>query len=210
MRARGFTLIELLVALLVMAVLGVMSWRGLDGMATTVARNRVRSDQVQVLQSGLAQWGADLDAMATQLPTALDWNGQALRITRRGASTGVAGLQVVAWTTRTGLAGKQLLRWQSPLLRTSADLQRAWVLAAQWAQSPSAASQAAEVVVVPVTDLQVFYFRGGAWSNSLSSSDAALVLPDGVRLQLDLAPGQALSGRITRDWIRPTLVHVAS
>ena len=31
-RQRGFTLVELLVALMVMALLAVLSWRGLDGM----------------------------------------------------------------------------------------------------------------------------------------------------------------------------------
>ena len=30
-------------------------------------------------------------------------------------------------------------------------------------------------------------------------------IPDGVRLQLDLAPGEALVGRITRDWVSPLL-----
>jgi general secretion pathway protein J len=28
-------------------------------------------------------------------------------------------------------------------------------------------------------------------------------MPDGVRLQLTLPPGQALSGVLTRDWARP-------
>jgi general secretion pathway protein J len=28
-------------------------------------------------------------------------------------------------------------------------------------------------------------------------------LPDGVRLVLVLPPGQAISGKLTRDWIRP-------
>jgi general secretion pathway protein J len=30
-------------------------------------------------------------------------------------------------------------------------------------------------------------------------------LPDGVRLVLSLTPGQAVSGALTRDWVRPTL-----
>ncbi|MDB5945160.1 MAG: methylation, partial [Ramlibacter sp.] len=30
-------------------------------------------------------------------------------------------------------------------------------------------------------------------------------LPDGVRLVLTLPAGQAVSGQITRDWVRPTL-----
>ena len=58
-RTRGFTLIELLVAISVMALLALMSWRGLDGMARAQAQNRERGDAVLTLQTALAQWGAD-------------------------------------------------------------------------------------------------------------------------------------------------------
>ena len=40
---RGFTLIELLVALSIMAVMAVLSWRGLDGMTRTQAQVRQHS-----------------------------------------------------------------------------------------------------------------------------------------------------------------------
>ncbi|HYP72303.1 MAG TPA: prepilin-type N-terminal cleavage/methylation domain-containing protein, partial [Variovorax sp.] len=53
-RARGFTLIELLVAISILALLAVVSWRGLDGMARAQAQLRDRADAVLVLQSALA------------------------------------------------------------------------------------------------------------------------------------------------------------
>jgi general secretion pathway protein J len=28
-------------------------------------------------------------------------------------------------------------------------------------------------------------------------------VPDGIRLQLDLGPNDALAGRLTRDWVNP-------
>jgi general secretion pathway protein J len=31
------------------------------------------------------------------------------------------------------------------------------------------------------------------------------VLPDGVRLVLQLPAGRAISGQLTRDWVRPTV-----
>ena len=46
---RGFTLIELLVALFAMALLAVMSWRGLDGMARAQAITSGRADEVLTL-----------------------------------------------------------------------------------------------------------------------------------------------------------------
>lgn len=202
---RGFTLVELLVALLVMALLSLMSWRGLDGMAHAVAQNRARSDDLQALQSGLAQWGADLDAMAQGAEQTLDWNGQVLRITRRSADAADPALQVVAWTARNTAGQQQWLRWQSPALRTRGQWQTAWQQAALWAQTPDAATLSREVRIVPLSDWQLFFYHGDAWSNALSSGDAGTTSPDAVRLVLQLPPAYALSGNITRDWVRSTL-----
>jgi general secretion pathway protein J len=216
-RPRGFTLIELLVALAVMALLAIVSWRGLDGMVRTQEQTRQRGDELLVLQAALAQWGTDLDAVLPLVHTTpLDWDGQVLRITRRSSAQPDPGALVVAWTRRNVQGQSQWLRWQSPPLRTRTQWQQAWQQAALWARNPSDADQRVETVLMPLTDWQIFYYRGGAWSNPQSSSgnsaDSAgtgteatpsASLPDGVRLQLDLAPGQALAGRITRDWVNP-------
>jgi len=210
---RGFTLVELLVALAVMALLSVMSWRGLDAMSRTQALTQTRSNAVQALRNGLAQWVADLDAMDTDLPAArtlrstpspLEWDGLSLRITRHSADTEGPGLQVVAWTARTEQGRKVWLRWQSPTVRSRAALQLAWTQAAQWAENPSAASRANQVRIVPLLDWQLFYFRGDSWSNPSSTADAASVTPDAIRLQLHLPEDQPLSGKVTRDWMRAT------
>lgn len=108
---RGFTLVELLIALAIMAIVAVLSWRGLDGMTRTQAGTRAHTDAVLTLQAGLAQWTADLDAMLepTEVPP-LEWDGRALRIVRASTTPGETGPLVVAWTRR-GLAdGGQWLR----------------------------------------------------------------------------------------------------
>jgi general secretion pathway protein J len=213
-RIGGFTLIELLVAIALMALMAALSWRGLDGMTRAQSQMRQHSDDVLALQAGLAQWGADLDALATQPNTpSLDWDGRALRILRRGSATPGEGLRVVAWSRRNGATGGQWLRWQSPPLTTRGDLQLAWQQAGQWAQNPSAAERQREVSIVALDQWQVFYYRTDAWSNPLSSAGAASggqvatapLIPDGIRLVLTLAPGQAVSGTLTRDWLRPTV-----
>ncbi len=178
-RAHGFTLIELLVAVGILALMAVLSWRGLDGMARTQSRLQERADAVLALQAGLAQWGADLDALLA-LPAlpALDWDGRALRLTRRASTAGAAtattgladeGLVVVAWSRREVDGGGQWLRWQSPALRTRGDVQAAWAQAAQWAQNPGDDLKAREVPVLPLAQWQIFYFRGDAWTNPLSA-----------------------------------------
>ncbi len=226
-RARGFTLVEMLVSLFVMAVLAGLSWRGIDGMMRARRQTEVYSDEVLSLQTGLAQWGADLDAI-TELSgfTALQWNGRVLRLTRRSSVSPGDGARVVGWALRQG----QWRRWESPPLYTRGDVDTAWQQADLWSQTPSDAMLRQEVVIAPLEDWQIFYFRNNAWTNPQSSgagqnvaaataaaaaasgaaAAAAAVqaatnaLPDGVRLVLQLPQGRAIAGRLQRDWIRPT------
>ena len=212
---RGFTLIELLVALSVMAVLALLSWRSIDGMAKVQAQVSARSDDSLALQASLAKFKFDLDAI-TQTPgvNSLDWDGRVMRMTRLASVPG-EGLQVVAWTRRFDAAG-QWLRWQSPASRNFGDWRQSWDQAALWAQNASAESRKRETFLMPLTDWQIFYFRNNAWSNPLSSDgDAAgpavpspaaqVAVPDGIRMVLSLPPGGGLAGKLTLDWVRPTL-----
>lgn len=212
----GFTLVELLVALVILAMLAVLSWQGLDGMVRAQKNTQAHSDALIAMHNALAQWGADLDAMDPQTRTAqdantrprpIDWNGQALRITRNSSDSASpnSGIVVVAWSQRRVGEQAQWLRWQSDVLHSRAEWLNAWQQAAAWARNPDDASRAREVALFPITGWQVFYYRGDTWTNPASSADAASVLPDGVRLVLTLAPGQVLSGTLTRDWIRPTV-----
>ena len=42
-------------------------------------------------------------------------------------------------------------------------------LVAQWARTPGDAERRSEVALIPIDGWQLFYYRGGAWSNALSS-----------------------------------------
>ena len=215
-RQCGFTLIELLVALFALALLAVLSWQGLDGMTRARQITEARADEVLTLQTGLAQWDADLDAITSFPPAAaLDWNGRVLRLTRHGSLSPADGVRVVAWTRREG----QWRRWQSPPVTNRGELEQAWLQADLWSQNPGDALRAQEVVVTPLLEWQIFYFRDNAWSNPQSSAGStdgtpataaaagapATALPDGIRLVMLLPEGRALTGRIQRDWVRPTL-----
>ena len=65
---RGFTLIELLVALAILALMALVSWRGLDAMTRAHSHIQERGDALLTLQAGLAQWAADLDAQVALAP----------------------------------------------------------------------------------------------------------------------------------------------
>jgi len=218
--ARGFTLVELLVALFALSLLALLSWRGLDGMTRSQAITAARADEVLALQTGLAQWSADLEAIvAVPHVSPLEWNGRVLRMTRRGTNSAGEGLRVAAWTLRDG----QWLRWQSAPLVTRGEVDDAWQQADTWARNPAEALRRQEVAIGPLVEWQLFWFRGDSWTNPLSSDAqggqaltaaaaaagiagrTVQTMPDGVRLVLVLPPGRALSGRIVRDWARPTL-----
>lgn len=218
-RFGGFTLIELLVAISLMALMALLSWRGLDGISRAQTRLQQRADEVLALQATLTQWGADLDAMTEQPDIAgLDWDGRALRILRRVGAQPGDGLRVVAWAQRSVNGQGQWLRWQSPPLPSRTDLDLAWQKAALWAQNPSDEDRLREVRTIALSSWQIFYFRSNAWTNPLSSAGspevsppdgpsaaATATVPDGVRLVLVLPEGQAVSGNLTRDWVRPLL-----
>lgn len=212
---RGFTLIELLIAITLMAVLAGLSWRGLDSLMRSRDITQAQVDKTAVLQTVLAQWQADLNAVQP-VPSITDagvqWDGRTLRITRRAtawrADGADAGLWVVAWTQR----NNQWLRWQSAPLQTRAALQQAWANAERWGQNPSADDAAFETALIPLEAWQITYFRGNAWTNPLSSagntdtSSSASgqgVLPDAIRLQIDVLASTGVRGRITLDWVRP-------
>ena len=223
-KQRGFTLIELLIAITLMAVLAGLSWRGLDSLMRSRDITQAQVDKTAVLQTVLAQWQADLNAVQP-VPSIADagvlWDGRTLRITRRATvwrTDGAdAGLWVVAWTLR----GNQWLRWQSAPLQTRAALQQAWANAERWGQNPSADDATFETSLIPLDAWQLTYFRGNAWTNPLSSAgntdanNSAVggtlqtnttgqgALPDAIRLQIDLPASTGVRGRITLDWVRP-------
>jgi general secretion pathway protein J len=227
----GFTLVELLVALVVMALLALLSWRGLDGMTRVQSQTQGHTDNVLALQAGLSQWQTDLDAITLQANVpgvpGLNYDGNVLRLTRRyaeqsdqAAQTVQSGqdekndsIRVVAWSQRTDDKGTQWLRWQSAPLKTRAELQAAWLQAAVWAKEGSEADRKREVSAATIERWQLLYYENDIWVNAMSATAnsgtvgaaGTITLPDGVRLVLTLAPGQALTGNITRDWVRPNM-----
>ena len=231
-RVGGFTLIELLVAVAVMALLALVSWRGLDGMSRATSQNQQRADAVLTLQTTLAQWTADLDAVVALAQTRpIDWDGRVLRLTRRGGDSTNPTVLVVAWTLRDGGDGLRWRRWQSPPFTTRGDWQQAWTQAASWAQENAALQGSyggpngfSDTVLMPVQNWQLYYFRNDVWvpagelptasanpqvppnpQNPQSPTGAVVNMPDGVRLVLTLPPGDGLAGTMVRDWVRPTV-----
>ena len=220
---RGFTLVEVLIALALMAVMGALSWQGLDSLLRSRSAVQAEHARSTVLGTVLAQWRADLNA-ATVLPgqglgSGIDWDGRVLRITRRstevnpdGSDTGV---WVVAWrwSAQASQAQGPWQRWQSPALRDSASVQAAWAQAAVWGQNSSTDGTARQTDALPLQGWQIYFYRDNAWGNAMSSAGTSTQagtntgagspsVPDAVRAVIQLAPDSG-RGSITIDWVRP-------
>mgnify|MGYP000314175934 CR=1 FL=1 len=162
---KGFTLIELLIAITLMAVLSGLSWRGIDGLMRTRDVTQIRVNQVAEVQTVLAQWQADLDALQTSSVSVsgLQWDGRVLRMVRRASSWRAdgsdPGLWVVGWTRRAiGTADNsngQWVRWQSPNLQDATQLREAWAQAEQWGQNPSSNDAVRETPLLPLLQWQI-------------------------------------------------------
>jgi len=212
--SRGFTLIEVLVALVILSVMAAMAWKGMDGItrAREIADGALK--RTLRMQSVMQQWSADLNAVVdTGVVQALQFDGAALRLTRQ--TTG--GVQVVVWALRSG----RWVRWAGPAVTNVGLLQDQWLRSFNF-QGREPGSLAA---LKGVEQWQVYFYRGGAWSNAQSSAGAASVgaqppangatagapgavlarvvsgepLPKGVRCVLTLGEGSGYAGAIVKD-----------
>jgi len=206
----GFTLIEVLVALALVALLAVMSWRGIEAMSRSQAQLQARSAALARLQAGLAQWLLDLEqAVETPYLNAIAWDGRQLRIVRHAIDEDA--LLVAAWGQARDAEGLQWRRWQSGPLRDRAALLQAWNDApAVLAQEARRGSAAVNLLRIERWDL--LYLQGAGWAPApalnaaaAGTGDPQLVEPPaGVRLRLQLPASAAVPGLLQLDWARPS------
>lgn len=163
----GFTLVEVLVALFIMAVLATLAWQGLDGIVRARDGSRVVIERSARLATVMTQWQQDLEAIydTEGVVPALAFDGQTLRLTRRTD----AGVQLVAWAVRGGV----WQRWAGPIVTRAADLAEGWLRSQQLLGNEPGQLTVAE----GASQWQVFFNRGGNWSNAQSSGDLLQVSP---------------------------------
>jgi len=208
----GFTLVEVLVALVIMATMAVMSWRGIDALLRSRDIAQGHLDQTMRLQTVMAQWELDLRALQdSQVISPLSFDGASLRLTRQQP----LGMQVVVWSVQ----GGRLLRWEGPVVQTVAALTESATRSQQLLGQETAQLKALE----GVTGWQLFFYRGNGWSNAQSSDDVTTVpvaptassapgaaasgpvqatravLPTGVRMVVQFGEGSGFNGPLTRE-----------
>ena len=185
--AHGFTLVEVMVALVVMAVLAGLAWRGIDGMMRARDTTQDALDRTDRLVTVMAQWDQDLRMVFDEgsVPT-LRFDGRSLRLVRRADGA----LRLVVWTLQDG----RWTRWASAPATRQGELQDAWMRS----QLPAPDAAGPVMLLDGVDEWQLYYFRGGQRSNAQSTGDLVVApgaaasapvreaLPDGIELVLRL------------------------
>ncbi len=200
---RGFTLIEVMVALVIMSVLAIMAWQGVDGIVRARTASQERLEQLLRVNTVLAQFQQDLESVQDSgvLPGPT-FDGISMRLTRRHTD----GLQVVVWSLR----GGTWMRWAGPPVRTTQALLNQWASSQQFIGNEAGQLR----TITGVTGWQAFCYRTNAWSNCQSSAGTGAQaggspLPPGsaattdplvaLRVVLTLGEGSSFSGSVTRE-----------
>jgi general secretion pathway protein J len=201
-RLAGFTLVEVLVALVIMAILAAMAFRGIDALVHSKDAAQAATDRTLKLNTGMSQFDYDVSQIVDSkvLPQQIMWDGATLRIARRTPD----GIQLVLWT----LQDRRWQRWASGSFTHMAELTDAWMRSQQW----DAISANAITVLDNVDGFQIIVCnpgsvstRGCSWNNAQSTAGLGTAPPagtsapaaaqsDGIRVTLKLGQGE-----ITRD-----------
>ena len=210
-RSKGFTLVEVMVALLIMAILAALAFRGIDALVRSKDTALASTDRTLRLNTGMSQFDYDISQVVDSkvLPQALMWDGATLRFARRTPD----GIQLVVWT----LQDRRWQRWASGSFTHMSDLTDAWMRTQQW-DSISASA------VTVLNDVDTFDFIicnpnglqavGCSWNNAGSTQGTAVapatpvsgvpvtltVQPTGVRITLKLPEGELVRERELPRW----------
>ena len=203
-RAAGFTLVEVLVALVIMAILSAMAFRGIDAVMHAKDNALAATDRTLKLNTGMSQFEYDVSQIVNTnvLPQAIMFDGATLRVARRTPQ----GIQLVLWT----LQDRRWQRWASGSYIHMSELTDAWMRTQQW----DAISGNAVTVLDNVDSFQVYLCNpaaintnGCSWNNVQSAqgvqgaaSAATAVQPNAIRISLKLAEGDLTRERELPRW----------
>ena len=203
-RAAGFTLVEVLVALVIMAILSAMAFRGIDAVMHAKDNALAATDRTLKLNTGMSQFEYDVSQIVNTnvLPQAIMFDGATLRVARRTPQ----GIQLVLWT----LQDRRWQRWASGSFTRVSELTDAWMRTQQW----DAISGNAVTVLDNVDSFQVYLCNpaaintnGCSWNNVQSAqgvqgaaSGATAVQPNAIRISLKLAEGDLTRERELPRW----------
>jgi general secretion pathway protein J len=197
-RRAGFTLVEVMVALLIMAILAALAFRGIDALTRAKESALLSTDRTLKLNTGMSQFEYDISQVIDSkvLPQPVMFDGATLRVARRTPD----GIQLVLWT----LQDRRWQRWASASYTHVSELTDAWMRSQQW----GAVSGNAITVLDNVDAFQVYVCNpatlataGCSWNNVQSTQGAASGAQAlAIRIGLKLPEGEITRDRELPKW----------
>jgi general secretion pathway protein J len=176
---RGFTLLELLVAISVLAIVSMISWRGLDSLLSIRERLEPDGDEVRAILTTFGQLERDLAQVTTPAVFNLrispvgvraSSQGPVLEVLRIAPTTVVAptSVQTVFWRVADGA----LIRQVSPPRRTF--------------EAPEAEQLSSARLLGDVASIRIRLWRDVAWVDPLiaGAAEPPAVAPPGAQVQV--------------------------
>lgn len=172
-RKQGFTLLEVLVALGIVAIISILSWRGLNEVLRSTARVNDVDNASQVTMATLAQLESDLASLSLGLASRPDEEDS--------VSVNSTGLLILTTQRNTGESGyREEIQWTltgQGLIRTARR---------EGEDSPPVVSDP-----IPMVGMQIRLLReGGAWSNAMAIGNYSPLNNTDITLQ-----GNALANK---------------
>jgi general secretion pathway protein J len=194
-RRAGFTLVEVMVALLIMAILAALAFRGIDALVRAKDAALASTDRTLKLNTGMSQFEYDVSQIVDSkvLPQPVMFDGATLRIARRTPD----GIQLVLWS----LQDRRWQRWASGSFTHMSELTDAWMRSQQWDSISGNAITVLEnvdTVQVTVCNPASLAPTGCSWNNVQSTQGAAsgAVVAQALAIRVVL---KVPEGEITRD-----------
>ena len=198
LRQAGFTLVEVMVALMIMAILAAMAFRGMEALVRAKNAALLSTDRTLKLNTGMSQFEYDISQVIDSkvLPQPIMFDGATLRIARRTPD----GIQLVLWT----LQDRRWQRWASGSYVHTSELTDAWMRSQQW----DALSANAVTVLENVDAYDIYVCNpaalgtpGCSWNNVQSTQGAASGAQAlAIRVGLKLPEGEITRDRELPKW----------
>lgn len=178
---RGFTLIELLVSIMVLAIVAVLGWRGLDSIVRARVALNADLDQTRGMQLAFAQMQSDLDHIAVKknIGNRSVLSSQAGRVTLVRsvyAENQPTRVQVVAYRIRDGL----LTRRESLATRNLLELDAAWRAMLADTDNSAVVQLTTDVVAMPV---RIFIPDNQGWRPAVENAASMSGTPAGTTVR---------------------------
>jgi general secretion pathway protein J len=202
-RLGGLTLVEMLVTTLVLSLMALMGWRGLDALIRSDQSLGATVEQTSRARLAVSQLDLDLQNLTSVgSRSGIEIGPDRIRFVR----SSLGGVQVVVW----GLDRGVWWRWASPPVQTPKETEQWWQASstATAVVNESAPSRTGQTAIPLLTGIRVWRiqaFRSNAWaeSDTVLGTGPSADWPDALRIEMDWQVQEGAIQRLGRIFLLP-------